>query len=119
MEIIKYNQKLLQRARDLRNKSTFSERILWNYLKQKKIRGLQFFRQRPIDNYILDFYCPEVKLAIEIDGEIHEFSKEEDIDRQDRLESYGIRFLRFKNTDVEKYPKAVVATIINELNISP
>ncbi len=70
-EIIPYNPKLKELARKLRNDSTFTEIILWNYLKKKQMRGFDFDRQKPIDNYIVDFYCKDLKLAIEIDGESH------------------------------------------------
>ncbi len=118
MDLIKYNQKLKQRSRDLRNKSTLSERMLWNYLKGKKL-GFLFNRQRPINNYIVDFYCSERKLVIEIDGEIHNDTKQEDGFRQKELESFGITFLRFSDKEVEKFPKVVVAKIVEALKILP
>jgi len=70
-KLIPYNPKLKQLARKLRNKSTKSEVLLWNYLKGKQIKGFDFHRQKPIGNYIVDFYCSELLLAIEIDGESH------------------------------------------------
>lgn len=70
-KIIPYNPKLKEFARKLRNESTFTEIMVWNYLKKKQMRGYDFDRQRPIDNYIVDFYCKNLQLAIEIDGESH------------------------------------------------
>ena len=70
-KIIPYNPILKERAQELRNNSTFSEIMLWNHLKKKQMRGFDFDRQRPIDNYIVDFYCKDLFLAIEIDGERH------------------------------------------------
>lgn len=70
-KIIPYNPKLKGYARELRNSSTFAEIVLWGYLKGKQMRGYDFDRQRPIDNYIVDFYCKDLQLAIEIDGESH------------------------------------------------
>jgi very-short-patch-repair endonuclease len=102
MEIQQYNQELRNRARDLRKKSTLSEVLLWNELKLKKLANTRFLRQRPINNYIVDFYCKELKLAIEVDGAIHSSKKAEDIFRQGQLESFGITFLRFSDTDVTK-----------------
>ncbi|MES2060253.1 MAG: endonuclease domain-containing protein [Patescibacteria group bacterium] len=101
MPIIPYNRKFKQRAQDLRKGKVLSEVLLWEKLKQKKMNGLQFFRQRPVDNYILDFYCPEIKLAIEIDGGIHKTKIAEDKFRQGALESFGIQFLRFSDIDIE------------------
>ena len=68
MPIIKYNPKLKTIARNLRNNSTLSEVLLWRRLKNKQIKGYKFERQRPIDNYIVDFFCKELMFAIEIDG---------------------------------------------------
>jgi len=118
MDYIPYNKKLNQRARELRNKSTLSERILWNYLKGRKL-GYLFNRQKPLHNYIVDFYCQELKLVIEIDGGIHEYQNEDDNVRQRQLETYGIRFLRFTSSEVEKSPKVVVHTIKEMLKILP
>jgi very-short-patch-repair endonuclease len=69
--ILKYKPELVARARELRNNATYSERFLWRYLKRKQIKGYDFDRQKPIDNYIVDFFCNELMLAIEIDGESH------------------------------------------------
>ena len=71
--IIPYNPKLKQLARKLRQDMTFGEVLLWNELKEDKLWGFDFDRQRCIDNYIVDFYCKELMLAIEIDGMTHNF----------------------------------------------
>jgi len=92
---IYYNPKLKEFARELRNNSTLSEVLLWNELKRKKLRGFDFHRQKPIGNYIVDFFCNELMLAIEIDGTSHINKYKEDIIRQKKLESLGIHFLRF------------------------
>ena len=78
-QILRYNPKLKALARELRNRSTFSEVLLWNQLKGRRIRGYQFLRQKPIDNYIVDFFCYELMLAIEIDGQTHGNKTEEDV----------------------------------------
>ena len=70
-KIIPYNPKLKRYARELRKTMTLSEVLLWKELKQKQILGYDFDRQRPIDEYIVDFYCKELNLAIEIDGITH------------------------------------------------
>lgn len=72
-EIIPYNPKLKELARQLRNNSTRSEIILWQHLKGKQMMGYDFHRQKPIDNFILDFFCYELMLGIELDGYTHLF----------------------------------------------
>ncbi|MEK9184702.1 MAG: DUF559 domain-containing protein [Patescibacteria group bacterium] len=97
--VIRYDQNLKQRARELRNKSTPSEILLWQQLKGNKL-GIKFLRQKIIYHYIVDFYCPYLKLAIEIDGSSHDDKINEDIFRQGELESLGVVFLRFSDVDV-------------------
>ena len=77
-KIIPYNPKLKETAWKLRNNSTLSEVLLWNRIKRKQMKDYQFFRQKPIDNYIVDFFCYELMLAIEIDGDSHVDKIEED-----------------------------------------
>jgi very-short-patch-repair endonuclease len=72
-----------------------------------------FDRQKPIDDYIVDFFCSELMLAIEIDGDTHNYKIEEDIMRQGRLESLGIRYLRFTDKDIKQNIEGVVTTIEN------
>lgn len=110
-KILAYNSALKPLARKLRKEGTLGEVLLWNAIKGKQIDGLSFYRQRPIDNYIVDFFCPERMLAIEIDGSSHGFRGEEDIARQERLESLGVRFLRFTEADVRAELPAVVERI--------
>jgi len=110
---IYYNPKLKQKARELRKNSTLSEVLLWNQLKGRKIKGYQFMRQKPIDNYIVDFFCLNLKLIIEIDGESHIGKEDKDKDRQKRLESIGLSFLRFSDLDVKTNMEGVIETIIN------
>lgn len=99
-KIIPYNPALKEKARELRNESTKTEILLWNYLKGRQLRGYDFHRQKPIDEYIVDFFCGELMLAIEIDGVSHIGNEECDADRQKRLEKLGVCFLRFKDDDV-------------------
>lgn len=77
-----YNPKLKELARRLRNNSTKSEAFLWNYLKGKQIHGFDFHRQRPVDNFIIDFFCQELYLAIELDGYSHLLESSEDRDNR-------------------------------------
>ncbi len=109
--IIPYNPKLKQRARELRNNSTLAEVLLWNQIKGRRIKGYQFLRQKPLDNFIVDFFCYELMLAIEIDGDSHVDKVEYDEARQRRLESYGIRFLRFDDRDVKTNMDGVLKRI--------
>ena len=97
--IIPYNPNLKSLARDLRNNSTKSEIILWNKIKKKSL-GVEFHRQVPIDEYIVDFFCHEIMLAIEIDGATHHYNFENDDKRQKRLEGFGIKVFRIDDKDV-------------------
>ena len=102
VKIIPYNPILKERARELRKNMTPGEVILWKHLKGKQMCGYDFDRQRPIDQFIVDFYCKKLMLAIEIDGSSHDSpeAQEKDVERQGRLESLGVRFLRFREEEV-------------------
>ena len=100
-KIIPYNPKLKEFARELRNNSTLSEVLLWNKIKNKAL-GVQFHRQVPMLEYIVDFYCHELMLAIEIDGDSHLYKYEYDIKRQGELEKQGVVFLRFSDLDIKQ-----------------
>ena len=96
-----YNKDLKEYARNLRNNSTLPEVILWNkLLKRKQLRGYAFLRQRPIKNYIVDFFCKDLNLIIEIDGEIHKFQKAKDKNREVALKELGYTIIRFKNEQI-------------------
>ena len=110
---IYYNPNLKKFSRRLRNHSTLSEVLLWQQIKGRKIKGYQFMRQKPIGNYIVDFYCSKLKLVIEIDGISHDGKAEEDQKRQNHIEKTGIHFLRFYDTDVKKNMPGVIQKIIN------
>jgi very-short-patch-repair endonuclease len=102
-KIIPYNPKLKALARKLRNDMTFGEVLLWNELKNDMLWSFDFDRQRCIDNYIVDFYCKNLMLAIEIDGMSHNHEEAfiKDETRQKRLEDLGVIFLRFTETEVK------------------
>jgi very-short-patch-repair endonuclease len=96
-----YNKNLKENARKLRNNSTKAEIILWNkILKKRQLRGYQFLRQRPLDHFIVDFFSKDLKLVIEVDGEIHKFQKEKDKKREEHIKSLGYSVIRFSNEDV-------------------
>lgn len=99
-KIIPYSPHLKEYARQLRKNSTLSEVLLWKNIKNKGY-GFQFHRQVPLLNYIIDFYCHELMLAIEIDGESHQFKYEYDVRRQGELEKLGIKFIRFSDIDIK------------------
>lgn len=112
-KIIPYNLVLKELARQLRKNMTLSEVLLWGDLKNKQILGFDFDRQRPIDNYIVDFYCKDLQLAIEIDGSSHDSEEAQlkDEVRQKRLESLGVTFLRFSDRAVKRDRANVVRAI--------
>src|SRR5262245_29823114 len=110
-KIIPYIAKLKTLARELCNRSTLAEVLLWNRIKNRAMLGYDFHRQRPIGEYIIDFYCPELMLAIEIDGNSHSLKGQKDVDRQCRLESLGVRFIRFDDRMVKKEMPRVLSSI--------
>ncbi len=112
-KILPYNPKLRERVRELRNNSTLSEVLLWRHLNRKQILKYDFDRQRPIDNFIVDFFCNELMLAIEVDGDTHNYRISQDIERQKRLEGLGVRFLRFTDQEVRENIEGVVTMIEN------
>ena len=111
-KIIPYDPELKNRARQLRKNSSHSEVLLWQRLKGKQMKGYAFYRQRPIDCYIVDFFCPELMLAIEIDGLSHLFRGEADQERQERLESLGVCFLRFGDLEIKRNLNEVLDIIV-------
>jgi very-short-patch-repair endonuclease len=91
-----------RRAKELRKQMTPAEKILWEILKGKSVGGFKFRRQHPIKTFIVDFYCHELKLVIELDGEIHDQPDQVDYDlgRTYELEELGLKVIRFKNDQV-------------------
>ena len=108
-------------ARRLRKNSTKSEDLLWQALRRKQLSGLRFRRQQVFGSSIVDFYCHEKRLVIEIDGGIHLATDkiEQDSLRQEIIEMYGVQFLRFTATDVESYINSVLQAIRDTTNILP
>lgn len=107
------------RRRELRNNATAAEASLWELLKGKQLHGRKFRRQHSFDNYVLDFYCPSEKLAIELDGADHftEAGMAKDQERTTHLEQLGIRVLRFENDEVFKATEAVLHQITSAFEI--
>jgi type I site-specific restriction endonuclease len=108
---------LINNARELRKNQTDAESLLWQMLRNRQIEDAKFRRQHPIEPYILDFYCHEKKLAIELDGGQHNTNegKEKDQKRTEFLKSQGIRVLRFWNNDVLQNTESVLEVIYNQL----
>ncbi len=111
-----YKPYLKPLARHLRKNATLSEVLLWNNIKNRALLGYKFRRQAPILNYIVDFYCPELKLAIEIDGSTHDVKIEYDLERQKKLEGTGIFILRFQDVDVKKDVNGALQAIVDWVN---
>jgi very-short-patch-repair endonuclease len=112
-KIIPYNPKLTQLARKLRNDSTETEIYLWLKLKGKQMYGYDFHRQKPIDNYILDFFCYDLKLGIEVDGYSHEILEvfNKDLIKEKRMNELGITILRFSDFEVLRDMENVIRAI--------
>lgn len=110
---IYYNPKLKQLARNLRNNSTLSEVLFWNEVKGKQILGYQFLRQKPIGEFIVDFYCPKLKLAIEIDGESHGYAEaiQQDEKKDKYLSEISIYLIRYDDGDI----KSDISAVLNHL----
>lgn len=108
-----YNKKLKQASRDLRNNMTEAEKLLWSKLRYKQILGLQFYRQKPILNFIVDFYCPSANLVIECDGGQHYTDEglKADRNRDQTLGELGLKVLRFDNRQVLQEVDAVIQAI--------
>jgi len=108
---IDYNKDLKSFSRELRNNSTLGEILLWNQLKAGKMMGFKFNRQKPIGNFIVDFYCKKLNLAIEVDGYSHQFKSEKDLKRENELKKMGLNILRFSEQECRKQMMNVVRAI--------
>jgi len=108
-----YNKNLKQPSRDLRSSMTDAEQLLWQRLRRKQILGLQFYRQKPMLNFIVDFYCPAANLVIECDGGQHytEEGLDADQNRDKALSELGLMVLRFSNSQILTETDAVVEQI--------
>ncbi len=111
--MIEYNRKLKEQARRLRRQMTDSERALWERLRRKQLQAVQFYRQKPIGNYIVDFYAPEAEIVLEVDGSQHMEGEQaaRDLQRDAFLASQGLRVLRFDDLQVLKEIEGVMEVI--------
>ncbi|MGB0368391.1 MAG: endonuclease domain-containing protein [Flavobacteriales bacterium] len=113
MKHIPYNTDLKTFSRNLRSNQTLGETLLWMELQKRQVFGYQFNRQKPLGDYIVDFYCRQLQLVIEIDGGSHHFEEivVKDVERQRILEDLGMHFLRLSEMDVRKKMDEVLMKI--------
>lgn len=114
-KIIPYNPQLVPLARKLRNNSTLSEILLWKRLRNKQFLGYDFDRQKPIGNYIVDFYCAKLMLAIEIDGCSHDGKAEYDLNRHQEIEDSDVTILHFDDVNVKQNLDGVLYMLKKQL----
>ncbi|HCX20797.1 MAG: DNA methylase [Flammeovirgaceae bacterium] len=107
--IIPYNPDLVEIARKRRNKSSKTEIKLWYFLKDKRMKGYEFHRQKPLLNYIADFFCHELLLVIELEGNSH--FPDKDITQEKDFENIGLTVLRFSRDAIFKETNTVLKTI--------
>jgi very-short-patch-repair endonuclease len=117
MRFLKNDPALKDRRRELRHNQTDAEKALWAQVRNKQFFGLKFFRQYSVGAYILDFYCPEKKLAVELDGGQHNLSegREYDAERTAYLNSHGIEVVRFWNNEVLCEMEGVLKSLTQRL----
>jgi very-short-patch-repair endonuclease len=113
-KIIPYRSDLRARSRYLRNNSTQTEILFWKKIKNRAFK-VQFHRQVPMLDYIVDFYCHEIGLVIEIDGSSHDNKFLYDAKRQGRLEAEGVRFIRFTDKEIKQDMTSVLVALENKI----
>ena len=114
---IPYNQNLKEKARKNRKNSTKPEIKIWNEILKEKFIGYKFLRQKPINNFILDFYCSKILLAIEIDGDSHYEKENYDFKRTNILNNLGIKIIRYTNLEIIKNIEGVYLNLIREIQL--
>ena len=119
--MLPFNKKLKPAARSLRSNMTDAERLVWSRIRKKQISDVQFYRQKNIGNYIVDFYCPQGRLVIELDGGQH-YEKEgmkRDQERDSYLQALGLTVMRFSDIDALRNIDGVVERIYEHLKNPP
>lgn len=108
---------LLNKAHDLRSMPTRAEKLLWAHIRKRKLDGFKFRRQHPIHIFIVDFFCYETMLVIEVDGGVHDtsYQKERDLERTEMLKNLGIKEIRFRNEEIFSDIESVIMTIRKHL----
>ncbi len=113
---IPYNPVLVEIARANRKNQTNAEKKIWEeVLRNKNLKNYKFLRQKPLDNFIADFYCAKLMLVVEIDGDSHSRQKEYDILRSERLREYGIRVIRYRNDDIINNISGVIQDLLSKI----
>jgi very-short-patch-repair endonuclease len=118
--MLAYNKNLVELAKELRKNMTPAEKCLWQRIRHNSL-GYMFFRQRPIGEYIVDFYCPKANLIIEVDGDIHLGieAKKNDFVRDEYMRSLELAILRFSNTEVLNNIDKVIGKIAIQIHLNP
>jgi very-short-patch-repair endonuclease len=114
-----YNPALKQRAKELRKAGNLSEALFWNAVKNRQFNDLDFDRQRIIGNYIVDFYCYELALVVEIDGSSHDDKQEYDLIRDQYLEALGLKVLHVQDVDVKQNLTGVIELVLQHAAATP
>jgi very-short-patch-repair endonuclease len=110
-QVILYRSDLTERAHELRKKMTLAEVLLWEQLKGKQLCGYDFDRQKPLGRRIVDFYSKELALAVDVDGSVHDNTREQDDRRHEEIDALGVTHLRFWNYDVKNDISSVLKRI--------
>ncbi|PKB71354.1 MAG: hypothetical protein BZY87_05730 [SAR202 cluster bacterium Io17-Chloro-G6] len=115
--MLRYKSNLKSISRQLRSEMTECERLLWSRLRRKQLDGVQFYRQKPIGSYIVDFYAPAARLVVEVDGPQHQdpIHTQNDAHRDESLKSQGLQVIRFTNLQVLDDLDAVVGVVAEAL----
>ena len=113
--IIPYDTRLVKPSRELRKQQTDAEAILWALLRRKSMSGYKFTRQKPIDKFILDFYCSKLLLGVEVDGAIHRYKEKYDDQRTQIINYYDIKVIRFRNEEIFDDLAAVAKKMMEEI----
>ena len=106
---------LIAAARQLRQNLTPAEKMVWDALKSRQLNGLKFRSQHPIESFVVDFYCPQHRLVVKLDGAVHDQQGEYDAARTEKLNHLGYRVIRFDNRDVMSDLSRVLQQIVNAI----
>jgi very-short-patch-repair endonuclease len=119
--MLPYDKRLREPSRRLREAMTAAEQFLWSKIRMKQVSGYWFYRQKPVGEYIADFYCPKAKLVIEVDGGKHlsRENREYDKVRDKYMEGLGLRILRFTNIEILTNIKGVLKRINDKISLNP
>lgn len=106
-----------EKRRTLRQDQTYAEKVLWQQLRNRQLLGVKVRRQYSVDHFVIDFYAPEFKLAIELDGSIHELEEQKEYDtaRQEYFENFGITFIRITNDELLGNPNKALEKIAGKI----